>query len=284
MNRAARGSRDRNSPSPYSPTSTFTYHDFLLDEHLERCNSHSRVLHRDNRTSGINLSRIVDNQALVPHRLVEMSSSEYRRPGVHFEEGDEVDLGDAMSSLHTEIERAQSFYGAFMSSYKTEIAPLLYLPRENLRAIWASKVTGSDHRHDQGRNIETAPVENVEQNYHNQEAPQTSLPKKPPKKNAHKFADIERGIKKALQYAVRSRTGQNVSTVESVAHGERLIEKVRLAETQIRRILGDSTRSYDDCYALHSELGTLKSLIDPDNELNRLAFGDDEAEIENAQG
>jgi hypothetical protein len=48
-------------------------------------------------------------------------------------------------------------------------------------------------------------------------------------------------------------------------------------------MLGNLTRSYDDCYALYSELGTLKSLIDPDNELNRLAFGDDEVEVENAQ-
>jgi hypothetical protein len=57
-----------------------------------------------------------------------MSSGENRRLGVHFDEGDEVDIGDAMRILHQEIERAQGLYEAFMSSYKSEMAPLLYLP------------------------------------------------------------------------------------------------------------------------------------------------------------
>jgi hypothetical protein len=144
-------------------------------------------------------------------------------------------------------------------------------------------VAGIDHRHEQGRNVPLAPVEGGDQNYPTDETFHTSPSKKPPKKIAHRFADIERGISKALHYAVRSNTRQGSLTTATVEYGDRLIEKVKLANAQIRRILGHSTRSYDDCYALHSELETLKSLIDPDNALNRLAYGEDELETEDAQ-
>jgi hypothetical protein len=110
MNRANRDNRDYNNPLPYSPASGFPYQDFLLDEHLGRQNSHSRNPHRNNQSFGSNPSRPVNNQVLVLFQLMEMGSSGRLR--VHIEEDNTIDLGDAMSSLYEEIERAQNVYRA----------------------------------------------------------------------------------------------------------------------------------------------------------------------------
>jgi hypothetical protein len=64
------------------------------------------------------------------------------------------------------------------------------------------------------------------------------------------------------------------------AHGGRLTDRERLANTQIRKIRKDSTRLYDDYYGLKNELETLRGVIDPKYEPYCLAYEYDRVEIE----
>lgn len=169
-----------------------------------------------------------------------------------------ISFGKGLKKLFRQILQAEKLYGNFRSEYDSDISGVTkYANEDILNKLWISKVKGKknpgDYEGSHGQAVEDAFLASP----------------------AEKFDAMSDKVSDALSGALdsfREETPQSRKQIPRVEAARRMAQKVGTASEQILDLLESAARGREYCSALLSELGLLKTLIDPNTEQNKLLY------------
>jgi hypothetical protein len=168
------------------------------------------------------------------------------------ESRDSVTFGKAMTKLHQQISKSETFYNDFKSGYDRDIEGIKrYATEENLLSLWTLRVKGKKDPKAGG----------------NQDGDDDLI------EMAEKFPSMKRKLREALAEALCSifPEGKGVGRKGEIRlnSAKRLKDKVVLAHSQILSLLDLVPKGPEHCEALLDELEKLKTLVNPEIERNK---------------
>ena len=181
-------------------------------------------------------------------------------------EAGKVSFTRAMRKLYRESAKAETFYQGFYDDFNSEIQPIKQYATQGIRVeLWQLK---------SGR------VATDRRNSASTEVDDRSDQEGSPEQFSEKFDAWEDKVNRAMQAAIDATLGESSSATRKTNNRldsrKRLQKKVEVCSEQIADLLQKAPEDHDDCKALLSELGALKTLIDPDDEKNLEVYKDSE--------
>lgn len=170
---------------------------------------------------------------------------------------DGIGFQKAISKLFKQVQKAEATYGHFRDEFDDEVGQVKkYIASDVYESLWQSKLAGkSDKKVYQESDDAT-------------DAEETQV----------QFDEVETALVPALNAAVQAMISEKGSSPRSKNRVDfflRLQEKVRMAQVQIVELLEKAGNSHEDCESFLTELGLLKTLVDPDQPHNKdLKLGD----------
>ena len=166
------------------------------------------------------------------------------------ERGDVIPFSLAIKELHHQLGLAVAFYINFDSEYGKDIAQIKkYATGEILENLWARKVRRSKD-----------PGTAAQDRYHNRDGDNLIA------EYEDRFAIWKRKLSHALSGAITSGLGESShDDRNSTRHQSkiRLVDKIRMANRQLRPLLDTAWKRRELCRDLITELKMLKGLVDP---------------------
>ncbi|KAG9237376.1 hypothetical protein BJ875DRAFT_481398 [Amylocarpus encephaloides] len=242
MPRTLRVDQEQFDPYTYSRPTGFIYQDTLRDSRWTDREKPQRHRHQDSRRRG--------REERTMARVTETLGSPRYQPRLE----PVVGFWDAVTSLHGEVARAETFFANFIENFQSEIREPSYLSKKDLDAVWASKIAG------------------IKQKDAPEDAPT-------PEKHVSKFADTKRSVTRAFEYALRSTVNEGGSEGDSACSP--LNGEAQASVHSDGRYAGWRDRRHQSLSS--SGLSVFRTLVDPEKEINKRAARQDEPDGEESR-
>lgn len=167
-----------------------------------------------------------------------------------------------MAKLFKQLATAERFYRDFQTSFDNDIVAIKkYATAEIRNTLWILKVGGGD-RHRRRSSIDQA-VDSADDS-------SSDRPYERFKSNKHKLLRaLDICLSARPPPEARRSSKRNTSREEAAM---RLYRKVQIANEQITELLDQAPRKRECCSGLVGELEMLKTLVDPENESNKISY------------